>query len=535
MNPYLPLPSLRRRDRARRRVGELIGRLVRERRAGVGDGEDFLQTLLEARYSDGSALDDEIITGLLLAIVFAGQHTSAILSTWTGLLLFQHPEHLDRLRAEQAEVFGTRAEMSLPALDRLEMLERCIKEAERMHPPLVVLMRKILRDFAYGDCVVPAGELALVSPAVSHRLPEVFRDADRYDPDRFGPARQEDRRGEVQPDRVRRRAPSVHRVDLRLSANQGDLVHAAAALRLHREHRATGARLFHVRRRSAAAVPGPLPAPRGRHAAASSRRNPAGDVTMSRATALYDVCIVGAGPVGATCAWYLARQGRRVLLLDKARFPRDKLCGDAVTAGAQVHLDRMGVLPAVLAAQEGLGAAAGGFVSPSGARAMGSSAPRNGRALVIAIKRVVLDHRIARAAVEAGAELAEASPVATAEFSAPERAWTISVRSDPPRAYRARVLVAADGALSRLARSLGIVTTPPDAVCSRAYVRAGTDRCTADGLVFYPRFLLPGYCGVVREADGDLNFCCYVIPGGSTALTDLRAVHEWLVSRSIPK
>jgi sterol 14-demethylase len=103
--------------------------------------------------------------------VFAGQHTSAILSTWTGLLLFQHPEHLAPLRAEQAEVFGSYADVSLPALDRLEMLERCIKEAERMHPPLVVLMRKILRDFAYGECVVPAGELALVSPALSHRIP----------------------------------------------------------------------------------------------------------------------------------------------------------------------------------------------------------------------------------------------------------------------------------------------------------------------------------------------------------------------------
>jgi len=253
-------------------------------------------------------------------------------------------------------------------------------------------------------------------------------------------------------------------------------------------------------------------------------------VTAPRPAGLYDVCIVGAGPAGATCAWYLARQGRRVLLLDKARFPRDKLCGDAVTAGAQVHLERMGVLPAVMAAQEGRGAAVGGFVSPSGTRAMGSSAPRNGRALVIAIKRAVLDERIARAAVAAGAELAEASPLSSAQFSAPERAWTISCGGRPPREYRARVLVAADGALSRLARSLGLVTTPPDAVCSRAYVKAGTDRCTADGLVFYPRFLLPGYCGVVREADGDLNFCCYVIPGGTTALTDLRAVHDWLVS-----
>lgn len=249
-----------------------------------------------------------------------------------------------------------------------------------------------------------------------------------------------------------------------------------------------------------------------------------------RSADLYDVCIVGAGPVGATCAWYLARAGRRVLLLEKERFPRDKLCGDAVTAGAQAHLDRMGVLPAVLAAQEGREAAEGGFVSPDGTRAMGRSAPRNGRSLVIAIKRVLLDQRVARAAVEAGAELVENSPVARAEFSASTRAWTVFIRGHPPRTHRARVLVAADGALSRLARSLGIITTPPDAVCSRAYARAGTYQCAADGLVFYPRSLLPGYCGVVREADGELNFCCYVIPGGETALGDLRAVHDHLVA-----
>jgi flavin-dependent dehydrogenase len=40
---------------------------------------------------------------------------------------------------------------------------------------------------------------------------------------------------------------------------------------------------------------------------------------------LYDVCVVGAGPSGATCAYYLAQQGKRVLLLDKHTFPRDKL------------------------------------------------------------------------------------------------------------------------------------------------------------------------------------------------------------------
>jgi flavin-dependent dehydrogenase len=59
---------------------------------------------------------------------------------------------------------------------------------------------------------------------------------------------------------------------------------------------------------------------------------------------LSDVAIVGAGPAGATCAWYLAKQGIRVLLLDKAKFPRDKFCGDAVIPRAQRHLERMGVL-----------------------------------------------------------------------------------------------------------------------------------------------------------------------------------------------
>jgi sterol 14-demethylase len=57
-----------------------------------------------------------------------------------------------------------------------------------------MLMRTILRDFEYREYRAPAGGLAMVSPAVSHRLPEVFRNPDRYDPDRFAPGREEDRK-----------------------------------------------------------------------------------------------------------------------------------------------------------------------------------------------------------------------------------------------------------------------------------------------------------------------------------------------------
>src|SRR5438552_7055867 len=55
-----------------------------------------------------------------------------------------------------------------------------------------------------------------------------------------------------------------------------------------------------------------------------------------------DVLIVGAGPAGATAAAVLARAGARVRLLDRARFPRDKLCGDTLNPGTLALLRRLG-------------------------------------------------------------------------------------------------------------------------------------------------------------------------------------------------
>ena len=194
LQPRAPLPSARRRDRARARMAALIAGIVADRRARGVDAEDFLQTLMGARYADGRALDDEEIAGLLLATVFAGQHTSAVLATWTGVLLLEHATHLAPVLDEQGDVFGAGREMTIEALRQLVTLERCIKEAERMHPPLILLMRRVLRDLEVNGHVVPAGGIAVVSPAAAHRIPEVFADPDRYDPDRFGPGRQEDRK-----------------------------------------------------------------------------------------------------------------------------------------------------------------------------------------------------------------------------------------------------------------------------------------------------------------------------------------------------
>ena len=193
VNPYLPLPVFRRRDRARARIAQLITQIIAERRSSAVSGEDFLEVLMAARCADGRTLTDDEIVGLLISTIFAGQHTSTVMGAWTGILLLEHPRWVSTVVDEQRQVLGDR-EITPDGLRQLVALERCIKEAERMHPPLVMLMRRIVRDFEYGGYLASAGGLAMVSPAAAHRLPQVFAGPDRYDPDRFGPERQEDRR-----------------------------------------------------------------------------------------------------------------------------------------------------------------------------------------------------------------------------------------------------------------------------------------------------------------------------------------------------
>jgi geranylgeranyl reductase family protein len=240
----------------------------------------------------------------------------------------------------------------------------------------------------------------------------------------------------------------------------------------------------------------------------------------------YDVCIVGAGPAGSVCAFYLARQGKSVLLLDKKAFPRDKICGDAVVPRAQWHLREMGVMQELVDNNECTFAVAGGFVSPGGIECIGSSAT-NVNGLVIAVKRIHMDARCAWAARRAGAELVEGVNVTSAEMDR-NGTWTIRASS---QSFRARVLVAADGSHSRLAKSLGVVEGHPTGICSRAYIEGGTHKFPYDGgVVYMPRALLPGYAAIFTHPNQELGYCCYVIPGGSTRPEDLDRMHHELLA-----
>ncbi len=192
--PNLPTRTFRARDRARKRLGELIEGIVAERRRDGVESEDFLQTLMEARYKDGRALTEDEMTGLLLAIMFAGHHTSGITLAWTGILLNQNPQWIERLRAEQDRVLGDRTDLGLDDLRAMTELEWVIKETLRLYPPIIMVMRRMLEGFDFGGHHIPENSMVMASPALGHRIPEVFANPNRFEPDRFGPEREEDRK-----------------------------------------------------------------------------------------------------------------------------------------------------------------------------------------------------------------------------------------------------------------------------------------------------------------------------------------------------
>ncbi len=194
VNPQLPLPSFRQRDRARARLVALIEAIISRRREAGRETRDLVQVLTRLRNADGSPrYSADQITGLFISMMFAGHHTTSGSAAWTLIELLRHPEFAGRVIAELDAIYAGNEDVSYQALREIPELESAIKEALRLHPPLIILMREVRSDFHYKDYRVGAGTTLAVSPAVSNRMPEYFPDPERFDPGRYRPGREEDK------------------------------------------------------------------------------------------------------------------------------------------------------------------------------------------------------------------------------------------------------------------------------------------------------------------------------------------------------
>ena len=90
--PTFPTAAHKKRDAARDEMVRLLTPVIEKRRASGEKHDDCLQAFIECQYKDGSYLTDYSITGLMIALLFAGQHTSSITSTWTVLYILHNPD-----------------------------------------------------------------------------------------------------------------------------------------------------------------------------------------------------------------------------------------------------------------------------------------------------------------------------------------------------------------------------------------------------------------------------------------------------------
>ena len=91
-------------------------------------------------------------------------------------------------RVMEGELHGT---LSYEKVKEMELLERCLREALRMYPPLIMLMRFVKKPRVYEGITIPQGNILVVSPSQSGRVPDVWKNPDTFDPDRYAEPRSE--------------------------------------------------------------------------------------------------------------------------------------------------------------------------------------------------------------------------------------------------------------------------------------------------------------------------------------------------------
>jgi geranylgeranyl reductase family protein len=242
-----------------------------------------------------------------------------------------------------------------------------------------------------------------------------------------------------------------------------------------------------------------------------------------------DVLVVGAGPGGSSAAYFLARAGVRVLLLDKGTFPRDKTCGDGVTRRALRQLARMGL--------DGWLGEMGFHVptcvrlgAPNGELAVLEN-PSHGD-LPFGFARIVprrkLDVALLGAATTAGAQFVPGMQ-ATGMVTDADGAEVYATANGRATTLRCQIVVAADGTQGSFSRAVGLQRGPLLCVAVRAYL-GGADRHEGFMDLLYESDILPGYGWVFPLGHGLCNVGIGVPPERARKMNLKERLQEFIAT-----
>lgn len=187
--PNAPLPHNRKRDYAQVNITKKYLEIIKWRRQ-QGPPEhptDMLWNLMSSTYKNGEPIPDEEIAHLMMALLLAGQHSSAAVSSWVMLRLGQQQNMAEKLLAEQRDTLGSEDEpLTYENIQRLKLHSWVIKETLRLHAPIHSIMRKVTSPMSIENYVIPVGHVLLAAPGTSARDEAYFENPMTWDPDRWG-------------------------------------------------------------------------------------------------------------------------------------------------------------------------------------------------------------------------------------------------------------------------------------------------------------------------------------------------------------
>ena len=196
VDPYADIESFRARDAARVEMVALLQAIMDGREGGppaTDEDRDLLDVLMSIREDDGSLrFDANMVTGMFISMMFAGHHTTSTTAAWTLLELLKAPDEMAKVMGELQALNTAGEPVTYQALREMPHLESAIKEALRLHPPLILLLRVAQDDLEVCGHRITKGDLVGASPAISNRLTPDFAEPDAFDPDRYLAPREDD-------------------------------------------------------------------------------------------------------------------------------------------------------------------------------------------------------------------------------------------------------------------------------------------------------------------------------------------------------
>ena len=184
LNPwFVASGELRRHEEMRTDADAVLMAYIKSRRKEP-PRHDLLQTLMDARYSDGEGMPDELILSESMQLLVAGHETSSNALSWLFYLLSSRPDCLERVRHEFDSVLGE-APLCHADVPKLEFATQVIQEALRLYPPFWMIDRMAVEDDRVGDIVIPRGSTVIVYVYGAHHAPRYWQNPENFDTDRF--------------------------------------------------------------------------------------------------------------------------------------------------------------------------------------------------------------------------------------------------------------------------------------------------------------------------------------------------------------